>query len=796
MREIIFISILCGMLNFVACQKKVTDYPIQPVNFTQVHLADSFWSPKLSINREVSIPTAFHQCEINGRLDNFALAAGLKTGEHQGDFPFDDTDIYKVVEGASYVLAVQYDPQLDHYLDSVIHLIAAAQEPDGYLYTCRTNRCDRLQRWMGSRRWEKVNSHELYNCGHLYEAATAHYYATGKRHLLDVAIKNADLVCQVFGTDSGQIHQPSGHPIVEMGLVKMYRVTGNPKYLEKAKYFCEEAGRLSDGRPASPYSQDHKPIKEQDEAVGHAVRFGYLYSGVADVAALCQDQGFIEASKRLWNNITDRKLYITGGIGARAWGEGFGENYELPNMTSYCETCASISNVYWNYRLFLLTGESKYYDVLERALYNGVISGVSLDGKRYFYDNPLMSDGSHDRSEWFGCSCCPSNITRFMPSIPGYVYAVRGNTLFVNLYIGNEGQMTLDGQSVRIKQETRYPWEGRIKLTLDHSPASSFALALRIPGWVQQQPLPGTLYTYLDKDTTSYTISLNGKTVKPEVRNGYALLRGDWKGNDQIVLNLPMQVRKVIADPQVIDDRNKYALIYGPIVYCVEASDHDGYALDLFTEEDTPFSPEFKPDLLHGVMTLKGQGYHLLSDGHTTLPTSVTAIPYYAWDNRGANEMNVWIPYTREASIPRRTETLASQAQASVSIPYGGYGLNDRFEPRNSADKSMQFHNWWQCFGTEEWAQYEWDQPMTLTEASVYWLELGHYDIDFQLPVSWRLEYKAGEKWLPVKNTDPYEIAKDKYCTVHFQPVRTKALRLTAQLQEGKSAGILEWKVR
>ena len=407
-----------------------------------------------------------------------------------------------------------------------------------------------------------------------------------------------------------------------------------------------------------------------------------------------------------------------------------------------------------------------------------------------------MSDGSHDRSEWFGCSCCPSNITRFMPSIPGYVYAVRGNTLFVNLYMGNEGQITLEGQPVRIKQETRYPWEGRIKLTLDHSPASSFTLALRIPGWVQQQPLPGTLYTYLDKDTPSYTISLNGKTVKPEVRNGYALLRGDWKGNDQIVLNLPMQVRKVIADPQVIDDRNKYALMYGPIVYCIEANDHDGYALDLFTEEDTPFSPEFKPDLLHGVMTLKGQGYHLLSDGHTTLPTSVTAIPYYAWDNRGANEMNVWIPYTREASIPRRTETLASQAQASVSIPYGGYGLNDRFEPRNSADKSMQFHNWWQCFGTEEWAQYEWDQPMTLTEASVYWLELGHYDIDFQLPVSWRLEYKAGEKWLPVKNTDPYEIAKDKYCTVHFQPVRTKALRLTAQLQEGKSAGILEWKVR
>ena len=795
MKKGLFIFTFFGLLNLVACQKKAADYPIQPIEFTQVHLADEFWSPKLEINRTVSIPTAFHQCEINGRLDNFALAAGLKTGEHQGDFPFDDTDIYKVLEGASYVLAVQYDPQLDHYLDSVIQLVAAAQEPDGYLYTCRTNQCERLRGWMGDKRWEKVNSHELYNCGHLYEAATAHYLATGKRSLLDVAIKNADLVCQVFGLDSGQIHQPSGHPIVEMGLVKMYRITGTPLYLEKAKYFCEEAGRLSDGRPASPYSQDHQPIKEQQEAVGHAVRFGYLYSGVADVAALCQDQEFIEASKRLWHNITDKKLYITGGIGARAWGEGFGENYELPNMTSYCETCASISNVYWNYRLFLLTGESKYYDVLERALYNGVISGVSLDGKRYFYDNPLMSDGGHDRSEWFGCSCCPSNITRFMPSIPGYIYATKGNTLYVNLYAGNTGDFNVGDQTVHITQETRYPWEGRIKLNLKHEGGHSFTLALRIPGWAQGQPLPGALYTYLDTDTSRYSITLNGQPVKAEIRNGYALLDGKWKGEDEIILNLPMKVRKVIADSQVIDDRGKYALMYGPVVYCIEAADHDGYALDIFTGKDSRFLQVFKPDLLQGVMTLQGQGFHLLADGQSTEATAVTAIPYYAWDNRGANEMNVWIPYTQETCIPRRTGTLASQAHATVSIPYGGYGLNDRFEPRNSADKSMPFHNWWQRFGTEEWAQYDWDQPVTLSEASVYWLELWHYDIDFRLPASWRLEYKADDQWLPVKNIDPYEVAKDKYCTVRFQPVKTKGLRLIAQLQEGKSAGILEWKV-
>lgn len=784
-----------GLSLFLAgCKTQQADYPIQPVNFTQVHLNDAFWSPKITTNREVSIPTAFKQCEINGRLDNFAIAAGLKTGEHKGDFPFDDTDIYKVVEGASYVLAVQYDAGLDHYLDSVIRLVASAQEADGYLYTCRTNKCKRLHRWMGDKRWEKVNSHELYNCGHLYEAATAHFYATGKRSLLDVAIKNADLVCRVFGSDSGQIHQPSGHPIVEMGLVKMYRVTGNPAYLEKAKYFCEEAGRHSDGRSGSPYSQDHKPIKEQDEAVGHAVRFGYLYSGVADVAALCNDQGFIEASQRLWNNIADKKLYITGGIGARAWGEGFGENYELPNMTAYCETCASISNVYWNYRMFLLTGESKYYDVLERALYNGVISGVSLDGVRYFYDNPLMSDGGHDRSEWFGCSCCPSNITRFMPSIPGYIYAVKGNTLYVNLFAGNEGKTEVNGHPVEIEQTTQYPWEGKIKIKLKHSGDKKLTLAIRIPGWATGKPLPGKLYSYLEQENTPYTLSLNGQTLQPEVKNGYAMISGQWTGEDEIILDLPMKVRKAIAIPQAGDNQGKYALMYGPVVYCVEGADHDGYALDLFTGKEAAFIPEFRNGLLKGVMTLQGKGFHLLQD-KSVREARITAIPYYAWDNRGANEMTVWLPYTPEAAIPRRGETLASKARATVSIPYGGYGLNDRFEPRNSADKSLQFHNWWQKFGTEEWAQYDWDKPVTLSEAEVYWLELWHYDIDFRLPVSWKLEYRAGDEWYPVKNLDPYEIAKDKYCKVRFEPVKTKALRLTAQLQKGKSAGILEWKV-
>ena len=346
--------------------------PIVEVPFTNVHLNDIFWLPRIEINRTVSIPSAFRECEKNGRFDNFAIAGGLKTGEHRGDFSFDDTDPYKVIEGASYSLAVHYDPKLDHYLDSVIAIIASAQESDGYLTTCVTNKCYRLSGWWGTHKWEKINSHELYNSGHLIESAVAHYKATGKKNFLNVAIKNADLVCKTFGPEPNQIHRPSGHPIVEMALCKLYKVTGNQKYLQTAKYFVEETGRGTDGHRLNEYSQDHKPILQQDEIVGHAVRAGYLYSGVADVASLTHDTAYFQALERIWNNMAGKKMYVTGGIGSRAQGEGFGPNYELNNMTGYLETCASIANVFWNYRMFLATGDSKYVDVYERALYNEI----------------------------------------------------------------------------------------------------------------------------------------------------------------------------------------------------------------------------------------------------------------------------------------------------------------------------------------------------------------------------------------------------------------------------------------
>lgn len=448
-----------ALFSMSACNNSYVqpDAPIKEVPFTQVHLDDNFWTPRIETNRTVSIPSAFKECEKNGRFDNFAIAGGLMKGEHRGDFSFDDTDPYKIIEGASYSLAVKYDKALDAYLDSVITLIATAQEPDGYLTTCVTNKCYRLSGWWGKSRWEKINSHELYNSGHLYEAAVAHYRATGKRNLLDVAIKNADLVCEVFGPNEGQKHVPSGHPIAEMALAKLYKVTGDEKYLKMAKYFVEETGRGTDGHRLSEYSQDHKPILQQDEIVGHAVRAGYLYSGVADVASLTQDTAYFNALSRIWENMASKKLFITGGIGSRPQGEGFGPNYELNNHTAYCETCAAIANVYWNHRMFLATGNAKYADVLERALYNGVISGVSLSGDKFFYDNPLESMGQHERQQWFGCACCPGNVTRFMASVPFYMYATQGNDIYVNLYIQSKAELNTETNNVKLEQITTYP---------------------------------------------------------------------------------------------------------------------------------------------------------------------------------------------------------------------------------------------------------------------------------------------------------------------------------------------------
>ena len=776
--------------------------PIQEVSFTQVHLNDGFWSPRIEINRTVSIPSAFHECEVNGRFDNFAIAAGLIKGEHRGDFSFDDTDPYKVIEGASYSLAVHYDAKLDHYLDSVINIIAQAQEPDGYLTTCVTNKCTRLSGWWGTRKWEKINSHELYNSGHLIESAVAHYRATGKKTFLNVAIKNADLVCKTFGPNEGQIHRPGGHPIIEMALCKLYKVTGNKKYLEGAKYFVDETGRCTDGHRPSEYSQDHMPILRQEEIVGHAVRAGYLYSGVADVAALTGDKAYQEALERIWENMSSKKLFITGGIGSRPQGEGFGPNYELNNHTAYCETCAAIANVYWNYRMFLATGESKYIDVCERALYNNVLSGVSLSGDKFFYDNPLESDGEHERQKWFGCACCPGNITRFVASVPGYIYAQQGKDIFVNLYAQGKAKIG----NIELEQTTDYPWDGKIRIKVTKG-SGKFAIKLRVPSWLKTSPTNNDLYQYQDKAKT-YSVSVNGKALYPENRD-YIEISRSWKKGDTIELDFPMDVRRIVANDNAEDDRGKVAFERGPIVFCLEGADQaDHKVFNKYILDSAPVSAHFEQDLLNGVMVLEGSAKELQQDGEVK-DVKFRAIPYSTWNNRGGEQMEVWIANTPAKAVATPLPTIASKAQtfcnrgpiqndAPETAPVDSWagGANDQWEPKRSSDTSKPYHYWWLKQGTTEAITYQFDQAYEVSNVQVYWLDFDHYDGNFRTPESWSLYYKdAKGEWQEVEGHTAYTVRKDCYNSVDFTPVKTTGLKILAKLQKGESGGVLEWKV-
>ena len=810
-RTLLVIGVSVLTLSVSAAKKVAAPAPIQEVSFTQVHLNDGFWSPRIEINRTVSIPSAFHECEVNGRFDNFALAAGLIQGEHKGDFSFDDTDPYKVIEGASYSLSVHYDAKLDHYLDSVINIIAQAQEPDGYLTTCVTNKCTRLSGWWGTHKWEKINSHELYNSGHLIESAVAHYRATGKKTFLNVAIKNADLVCKTFGPNEGQIHRPGGHPIIEMALCKLYKVTGDKKYLDGAKYFVEETGRCTDGHRPSEYSQDHMPILQQQEIVGHAVRAGYLYSGVADVAALTGDKAYFEALERIWENMSSKKLFITGGIGSRAQGEGFGPNYELNNHTAYCETCAAIANVYWNYRMFLATGESKYIDVCERALYNNVLSGVSLSGDKFFYDNPLESDGEHERQKWFGCACCPGNITRFVASVPGYIYAVQESgvrrqelsSIYVNLYAQGKAKIG----NVELEQVTEYPWDGKVQIKVTKG-SGKFAIKLRIPSWLKESPTNNSLYKY-NEVAPAYTVAVNGVAAGQADADGYVTITRNWKKGDAIELNLPMEVRRIVANDNAEDDRGKVALERGPIVYCLEGNDQaDHHIFNKYILNSSPISAHYEQDLLNGVVVLDGEAKEVEQDG-TVKDVKFRAIPYSTWNNRGNEPMEIWIANTPTAAVVTPEKSIASQAQtfsnrgpiqndAPETAPVDSWagGTNDQWEPKRSSDTSKPYHYWWLKEGTTEAISYEFAEPTEVSNVQVYWLDFDHYDGNFRTPESWSLYYKDKQgEWQEVTDHSPYTVSKDCYNSVDFAPVKTKGLKILAKLQQGNSGGILEWKV-
>jgi len=796
-------TILAGCLagNSLFAQKEQLKhgYPIDPVPFTSVKVSDSFWGQRLKASREVTIPLAFSKCEETGRYRNFELAAHPSDTTKVTGYSFDDTDVYKTIEGASYSLQTYPDKQLAHYMDSVLDIVAAAQEPDGYLYTARTMNPKHPHEWAGSKRWEKVEelSHEFYNLGHMVEGAIAHYQATGSRKFLDIAIRYADCVCREIGDGEGQVVRVPGHQIAEMALAKLYLVTGDQKYLDQAKFFLDKRGYTS---RKDEYSQAHKPVIEQDEAVGHAVRAAYMYAGMADVAALTGDTSYVHAIDRIWDNIVSKKLYITGGIGATNQGEAFGKNYELPNMSAYCETCAAIGNVYVNYRLFLLHGDAKYYDVLERTLYNGLISGVSLDGGGFFYPNPLESMGQHQRQPWFGCACCPSNICRFIPSLPGYVYAVKDNQVYVNLFMGNEAELKVGGKKVILHQETRYPWDGHVTLTVDKNAAGTFAMKIRIPGWVRNLVVPSDLYTYSDGKRPGYSVKVNGEAVTSALEQGYFTIERKWKKGDRVELQLDMEVRTVKANGKVEADRGRMAVERGPIVYCAEWPDNSFNVLSLLMNQHPQFEVVERPDLLYGLNQIKTPVQTLEYDEQGRLVVKdqeLTLIPYYAWAHRGPGNMAVWLPSEVRATRPVAIPTLASKSQVSASHPAKSLtAITDGLVPADENDRTIPYYHWWPKEGTTEWIVYEFPEKTEVSSSTVYWYDDAPWG-SCRLPRSWKVYYKneAGE-WTPVPEADAYPVSKGNPNTVHFAPVSTPAVKLEVVLPEKYAAGMYEWEIQ
>ncbi|WP_367868250.1 glycoside hydrolase family 127 protein [Pedobacter sp. WC2423] len=786
------LTLLCLFSGTVYAQKK--DYPIQPVAFTQVHVNDQFWAPKMEINAKVTIPHTLQQCKMDGRIDNFLRASKTIPGDKLTVFPFDDTDIYKVIEGASYAIQMKADPVMEKYVDTLISIIGAAQEKDGYLYTFRTVNAAKPHEWIGSKRWEKEEelSHELYNSGHLFESAAAHYQATGKKTLLNIALKNADLLVRDFGY--GKTERYPGHQVVEIGLVRLYRITGNEQYLNLAKFFLDERGPKGNA-----YNQAQAKVVDQHEAVGHAVRAAYMYTGMADVAAITGDKRYLKAIDDIWEDVVNKKLYITGGIGSMGEGEAFGEAYHLPNMSAYAETCAAIANIYWNSRMFQLHGDSKYIDVLERTLYNGLLSGVSLSGDRFFYPNPLSSMHQHERSGWFSCACCISNMTRFLPSVPGYVYAQNENNLYVNLFMGNTSEIKLPVTQVKIAQVTAYPWDGKVAIKIDPEKNAAFTLHIRIPGWARNEAVPGTLYSFMETKPSPVMLTLNGKPFKYTVVKGYAVIDRTWKKGDQLVFAVPMETRKVFANEKVKDDKGRFAFQRGPVVYCLEGPDNkDSVVQDIIIAKNAEVTSHFNPDLLNGieVLTVPGSGTHrkLNSNELIKVDQKVTAIPYYAWANRGASEMTVWVPYEESVSRPRPAASIASRSKVSGSLTHKQLlaAVKDQYEPADAKDKSYPYLHWWPKKGSNEFLQYDFDQEYEVSASKVYWFDDSPWG-GCRIPDSYQLLYLSEGKWVPVEAVTGYLIEKDKFNVLRFKPVKTKALRLEVRLPKDNSSGIHEW---
>ncbi|TRZ88575.1 glycoside hydrolase family 127 protein [bacterium] len=764
------------------------DYPVEAVPLAQVDITDGFWAPKQEVNRTVSLWHLFKKYE-----------------EDSGHFY--DT---RALEGAAYMIAKRRDPALDDYVDKRIDDLV-----------------DRLE--------SRITNPEYSNraSGNFLEAAVAYYEATGKRKMLDAAIKSADMMDQAYGP--GKKAYISGHEGLKIGLIRLFRQTGDERYWKLAKFFLDIRGRDQYQREGGEYAEDrayaqnHKPVVDQTEAVGHAVRATYLYIPLTDIAALTGQPEYSQADDKIWEDVVTGKMYLTGGIGSVRQQEKFGEAYELPNLSAWNETCAAYGDVLWNHRLFMLHRDAKYIDTMERTLYNGFLVGVSLKGNTFFYQNPLISYGSYDRFDWINVPCCPPNVVRLMASMGSYIYAQTGNEIYLNLFVGSQAEVKLDKNKVKIKQETRYPWDGAVKITVDPESAGRFAVYVRIPGWVQNRVLPSDLYAFMDPIEEKPELKVNGRTVPLTMDKSYVRLERTWKPGDVIELNLPMPVRKVLSHWKIQDDKGLVALTRGPLVYCAEWPDNGGSALNLLIKDDTSFRAEFRPELLNGVEVITGKILKIVraEDGVSvqTKNHDLVAIPYYAWANRGMGQMAVWIPRRgdRVWLKPVPPDPIG-QVAFFAAKDKGWTGYNDQsddicavydgFDPLNSADESHLYFRMTPPVGKPAWIEYEFKAPTDISSSEAYFVDDRRF---CRLPRTWRIMYKDGNKWKPVVNRDAYGVEKDRFNTVTFEPVKTKAVRLEVEPQSvlykadtvgppaammidkdaiWREFGVIEWRVR
>jgi len=750
---------------------------VSPVPFDQVTLEDEFWAPKMERNAQVSLPHQIRMCEETGRLRNFAIAGGLEEGEFEGIY-FNDSDVYKILEGAAYAYQTTREPSIKAEMDRIVDLIAAAQGEDGYINTYYTL-------VEPDNRWTNLPTmHELYCAGHLIEAAVAHHRATGERKLLDVAIRFADLIDSRFGEEEGQEYGVPGHEEIELALVKLAEATGEQRYLDLAQYFID-----AKGRSGQDYYQDQLPVRQHETIHGHAVRGMYLYAGVADIVARTGDEDLAKAIRSVWHDTVERKMYVTGGVGPSAHNEGFTTPYDLPNDTAYAETCASIGMVLWGSRMLSLFGDAGYADVIERVLYNGFLSGWSLSGDRFFYVNPLESQGNHHRQPWFGCACCPPNVLRLIAQIGGFFYGASEDALWIHLYGSSTATTEVAGTGVRVIQRTDYPWDGTVRIAVTPDEAGAeFALKLRVPWWCEQA-----------------TCTVNDEAVEAAPgSDGYLTIARAWSEGDQVELTLPMQVRRVLAHPAVAANRGRVALQRGPVLYCLEAVDNGADIRKVYLPRTAALQAVERPDLLGGVVTLQGEALvsvdaldrdELYRFGIQPEAVAITAVPYHVWDNREPGPMAVWLPESAGLIEPDLAPTPADSARVSASYVHASLSaVNDRRMPKASSERGGRNFDWWDHKGTTEWIAYEWDQPVAVSGVEVYWFDdtgVGQC----KAPESWRIEYLEGEEWREVTGSPRYETRLNDFNRATFEPVTTRGLRLVVKLQDEWSAGICEWRV-